>query len=470
MSMSSWWKSLLPVLVASCSQPSEPGAPDASAPVGFPAPQVAGTAETDALANNPARCGQPSHVWLRSDELGTTVSRTEPVHNTADYLDGLAAAGDLTLPNAPFYDAKVTTITYRTQDRGVMLEATALVAWPFGLPRDAPPAPVLLVLHGTQGFTDGCSLDRDATGKLLASYFATLGYVVVAPDYLGLKASGPPTGFPHPYLVGQATAIAALDAVRATGRTPPDEMDDVVVSPRVVMLGGSQGGHAALWVDRLAPYYARELTLLGGVATVPPADLLGQAERALTELVDATGNVIAVLGASAPWYGLGSRLGEVFRSPYDVDIPAALAASCDPTDGIPTEGQLTDVFQPQLLTAASSGNLANDPFGCLFVENGLTTTSIPRLQDDANDYGLLVILGENDQLVHTPIERAAYAELCNAGVPLTYLECAGAGHTQATSWALAEIADFLEARVNGETFTPQCTVSAPSTCRGTPTP
>ena len=58
-------------------------------------------------------------------------------------------------------------------------------------------------------------------------------------------------------------------------------------------------GHAALWVDRLQPYYAPELELVGVVAAVPPADILGQMERALQSVVDATGNAAAFFGTTA---------------------------------------------------------------------------------------------------------------------------------------------------------------------------
>lgn len=47
---------------------------------------------------------------------------------------------------------------------------------------------------------------------------ASSGYVVVAPNYISLRAFGDPTGFLHPYLVGQPTAIASLDAVRAAAK------------------------------------------------------------------------------------------------------------------------------------------------------------------------------------------------------------------------------------------------------------
>ena len=62
---------------------------------------------------------------------------------------------------------------------------------------------------------------------------------------------------------------------------------------------------------------------------------------------------------------------------------------------------------------------------------GLTTTDIPRLGPSHESYGIFFVLGENDTLVDTAIERTAYDTLCASGMPLRYLECAGASHTQA---------------------------------------
>jgi hypothetical protein len=397
------------------------------------------------------------------------VSRGDVVHYTAETLEGLLSVAGVTPPKPVNYDAKLATVTYLTQDRGVLLEATGLVAWPFGLGRGDPRPPVLALLHGTQGFTDGCSVDAQEGVGVLAAYFASLGYVLVAPDYLGLKARGPPTGFPHPYLVGQPTAISVLDMVRAVGGWDKAAYDNVEPLNTVVLVGGSQGGHAVLWVDRLAPYYAPEIRLVGGVATVPPADLLGQSVRALTQVVDATANVIAVLAASSAWYGLEDRRLEVLRPPYDTSVAEALAASCDPGDAFPSSAALADVFQPLLLDAAAAGALAaQQPWGCLFAENGLTTTSLARLGPGDASYGILFITGEADRLVNTPIERDAFQALCAAGMPLRYLECAGASHTRATSWALPEVLGFVEERVLGQVFSPSCQVTPPVRCQGTP--
>lgn len=434
-----------------------------------PAPVVAGTPETDALADAPARCGQPAHAWLRSDTLGAVVDAGEPERMSRLVLDGIIAGAGLTAPRPAGADVTLRVVRYLTQDRGAEVEATTLVAYP-DVEERGQILDVVVFLHGTSGFTAGCGSSEDTAYRALVALFASYGYLAIAPDYLGLEAGEASYGELHPYLSGQATAIASLDAVRAAARLPVEARGWTCAAPRFVTVGGSQGGHAALWVERLQPYYARELELVGTVATVPPADLMGQIQRGLTEVVSATGNTIAFYGTAPFWYGVGDRLDEVFVSPFDVDVPAALRAECSPSE-IPDVTRLDEVFTAELLDAAAGDAFgALDPWGCIVRENGLTTTSVPRLGPDASSYGVLMVTGEADALVHTPIERAAFETLCEAGVPLRYLECEGADHGEGTLWALPEIVSFAEARLAGEAFEPpaSCAPPPPSRCEGTP--
>ncbi|MBK8479564.1 MAG: hypothetical protein IPL40_00060 [Proteobacteria bacterium] len=435
----------------------------------FPAPLVAGTVETDALADAPARCGQGAYRWLRGSELGAIVSAGEPRVLRASLLNTLLAVSGVSLPEPLQHDSAVQLITYRTQDRGQLIEATAVVAYP----NDSTPGAaldMLLLLHGTSGFTDGCGVGGDEATQLLGAALASYGRVVVIPDFLGLRSDGEKTGFLHPYLAGQPTAIAALDALRAAAQLAPSQRGGVCARPRFVTFGGSQGGHAALWVERLAPYYARELEHLGGVATVPPADLLRQSERALRSLVDASKNAVAFLGTVPFWYGVGARLDEVFAEPWPSRIPALLGAGCDLGDAFrPTA--LEEVFSPGVLSAAAEDRFAAlDPWGCIVRENGLTTTSVARLGQASESYGMLFVTGEADQLVNTPIERESFATLCSQGLPLQYLECRDAGHTKTTLWALPELLRFVDDRLAQRALpaATRCVLQAPSRCENTP--
>lgn len=465
---------LAPLLLFACD---DDAAPDADAAVesdagslpacALAAPLVAGTAETDAIADAPPRCGAPGGAWLRSDRLGEIALREEGSAYTVPLLRGLAAGAGVVLPRNPEHAVRTEVIAYVTQDRGALVQSSAVIAYPSDI-EAREELPIALVLHGTSGFRASCGPSADPSSQALAALFASFGWIAVAPDYLGLESVGDPYGAIHPYLVGEATAIASLDSVRAVARVVAADRGALCASSRLAVFGGSQGGHAALWIDRLAPYYARELEPIGIIATVPTADVVGQAERALTSLVPATSNFVAMIGTEAPWYGAEARLSEIFVAPLDVEVPAALAASCDPGDAI-DPSSLDAIFTAGFLDAvATDGLAAVDPVGCWLRESSLTTTSVPRMGPSDPSYGTLFVVAEEDALIHPPIERAAYDTLCAAGVPLEYLECAGAGHIQGTLWALPEVLDFLDARRAGEAFTPACARPAAARCRGTP--
>jgi hypothetical protein len=439
-----------------------------------PPPAIGKLPGTADFVKSPAQCDQAAYTILDSAELGKVVDFGSAKTFTADTLQALVESQGITVPRPLKYDVNVAVVTYTTQDRGKLVEATAAIARPNNVPADAAPLPVLALLHGTSGFRDGCGVSKELEYQGLASALASLGFVVVVPDYLGLKATGAPTGFPHPYLGGIPTAIASLDAIRAAYRLPDDLIEGGArLSTDVVIVGGSQGGHAALWVDRFAPYYAGEFTLRGIVATVPPADLVTESTLALTTLRDSSANTIAVMSTLPAWYGAESHIGEWLKEPFATQAPEILAAACEPTDEqkalLENYKSLDEAFQPALLDAAKAGEIADFPvLGCLIRENGLTSTSLPRKTPARDDFGILWVLGEKDTLVDTPTERVSYGTLCNAGMPLQFLECQGASHTAATTWALPEIVGFLFDRLDGKAFAPSCAVAPATRCQGTP--
>ena len=110
--------------------------------------------------------------------------------------------------------ARADRILYTTTGLdGAIRVASALV-----IQQTAPPVaprPVLLWAHGATGIAQRCApslLDEPLGGGAMPAQQEAIdaGWVVVAPDYIGLGTIGP-----HPFLVGQADARSALDAVRA---------------------------------------------------------------------------------------------------------------------------------------------------------------------------------------------------------------------------------------------------------------
>lgn len=425
---------------------------------------AAPTPNVGTLPAEPPRCGVPSYAWLKDGKLGDVTGKGVSDHYTASASGVFLAIGQV--KSSELVDVDVEQIAYVTQDRGKTIDATTLVAYPSDLEKRTQ-LDIILVLHGTAGFNDACAPSSSTDTRPLVAALASLGYIAVAPDYIGLRALNGNTGFLHPYLVGEATAIASLDAVRATTKLLATKNGNACAKPRFATIGGSQGGHAALWVDRLAPYYAKELEHVGLVTTVPPADMLGEAVRALRTKVPASGNMAAFYGAASDWYGVRDKLNEVFVAPLDKDIPAQLGASCSPEL---RDAELNAVFTKSLLDAAAGDNFGKlAPWGCMVVENGLTTTSVPRVAPTSPSYGILFVLGEKDTLVDTETERKGFDTLCAQGMKMQYLECAGASHTQATTWALSEIIEFVQARFAGKPMDAAsvCKRPAATRCRGT---
>ncbi|MBI5536201.1 MAG: alpha/beta fold hydrolase [Deltaproteobacteria bacterium] len=419
------------------------------------------------------RCGAAPYKWLPSTNMGDVLeSQGKASHSKVDLtlaLLKLVSDKALKTTRLPKHNTKSALIRYQTQDRGKLVDATALVTWP----DESTTFPILLFLHGTAGFNDACApstamVDAELGGftseiGMLLSLYASFGYITVFPDYIGLKSLGAPTGFMHPYLVAEPTAIASLDSVRAaqkqlasSGTIPGD----------VVVIGGSQGGHAAAFVNRFLPHYAPELTIRGSVWDVPPTDLLHECQEAINNTwVNASDNVAAFLTAADSWYKAAPNgVSEVFLAPYDTEIPSAMMTECGgATINNPT---LQTVYTPQILAAAQQTDLDSfSPWNCYTLENTLARTSIPR----ADDIPSLFLLGENDQLVNTPVERAAFQELCSQGLKLQYLECAGASHTAPLVYAFDQTLQFLEDRLDGKPMpADMCTVKPAEKCTSQP--
>jgi hypothetical protein len=145
----------------------------------------------------------------------------------------------------------------------IVVSATVLV--PFGRPPEGG-WPVIAWAHGTTGIVPKCGPSKlpDPLVRIAGINRAITGrYVIVATDYPGLGV-----GPAHPYLVGESEGRAILDSIRAV-----QSMPEAHAGTRTALFGFSQGGHAVLWANQIAPAYAPELDLVGVAALAPPTYL-----------------------------------------------------------------------------------------------------------------------------------------------------------------------------------------------------
>ncbi|MEE2031868.1 lipase family protein [Rhodococcus sp. CC-R104] len=228
-------------------------------------------------------------------------------------IDAQPLAAQLSVPGA----ASTQKFTYRTQWRsGESTTATGVLFVPPG----ASPAggrPVVAWAHGTTGLADECAPSRNPRTSRDTEYldhWLAQGYAVVAADYPGLGSEGL-----HRYLDGQSAANSIVDSVRAARAVEP------ALSDRWVVIGQSQGGHAALHTAHLAHVRAPELNFRGTVTTGAPSNLEllyplgfpGFPDLGLDGLTAFSAYIFAGLRTSNPSLDVDSYLTDVGREVVD---------------------------------------------------------------------------------------------------------------------------------------------------------
>jgi pimeloyl-ACP methyl ester carboxylesterase len=288
--------------------------------------------------------------------------------------------------------------------RGTDVAESAVVV----VPGTAPPRggfPVVSWAHATTGVASRCAPSRMPALAIPAlAELVGAGDVVVAADYEGL---GPP-GL-HPYLVGKSEGRSVLDAARAAAQLGPAH-----ASTRVVILGQSQGGQAALFAGQIAPSYAPDVHLLGVAAAAPVLDLANL--LAIPTGTTSPGSVALVVTAAYAW------------SRTYTDLP--LADLLTP-EGVARSGVVEQVCFPDVQRTFSSV-----PPTSVFTAGA---SSLPALQTHfrENDAGathtrapLLVLQGTDDTLTPADIaEHVVARQLCAVDHDTVQLDLvAGADH------------------------------------------
>lgn len=277
-------------------------------------------------------------------------------------------------------------VLYRsTGSDGAAVPVSGLVLAPAD---EAPgPRPVVAWAHGTTGLADSCapSLAGVAGGDVAALVdLVRTGIVLAATDYEGLGTAGV-----HPYLVGASEGRSILDSIRAAAA-----LAETGAGARSVVIGISQGGHAALWAGELADAYAPELELAGVVAASPPIDLRAL-QRAV--LADDRREVawLESLMVAAAWHDVYDLPLDGFLTEESLGIVAALTDRCPWDVGPPTRRPY--LVDPAEMPAWQQLLEANSP--------GRGPSAAP----------ILVIAARGDELVPPATIPLGVERLCRAG-------------------------------------------------------
>jgi len=231
-------------------------------------------------------------------------------------LVALAPPNVVSLGGTPACDIAVFHIRYETVGgAGEATTASAALMVPAGsAPTCGGPRPIVLYAHGTttdRGFDIANLQDSsNVEGLSLAAFFASQGYIVVAPNYAGYDTS---TLAYHPYLIADQQSkdmIDALAAARAALQFTAlfGTQDD----GRLYITGYSQGGYVAMATQR-----AMEAS---GMKVTAAAPMSGP--YALAAFVDAVFfgevNASATVSSTLLVNGYQEAYGNIYSSPLDV--------------------------------------------------------------------------------------------------------------------------------------------------------
>jgi dienelactone hydrolase len=207
-----------------------------------------------------------------SDTRGTVNSSTAETLVSQASISGLYTSADpfKALVPTPKCDVSIKRVTYQTVGgAGEATTASTLMAVPYGgTSADCSGVrPVVVYAHAAADLkTKDMSQASDVETRYLLAFFASQGYVVVAPNYTGYTDST--LGY-HPFLIAEAQASDVVDALRASKQNLSSQTR--VSMGKLFVTGHSTGGYVAMATIRaLERDYRVEWPLAGSVLTSGP--------------------------------------------------------------------------------------------------------------------------------------------------------------------------------------------------------
>ena len=372
-----------------------------------------------------------SYTFVRSMTAASVNSLFSPVQSMYPDVAGI-------LPYVK-YGATVYSVRYNTTLGSKKLIGSGLVCIPDG----GGTYPILSFQNGTNTvYADAPSLNASSYTEQLITGFASTGFVVVIPDYLGFGSS---TEVFHPYLQIDGTVGPILDLFRAVKEMSNKSELKLKLSKDLYIMGYSQGGLSTLQLHKaIETSYSSEFNLKAVGCGAGPYNLPLITQTVVTASYYPQPYYIAyIMKGFKSVSAFSNPYSDIFNEPYSSRIDLLF-------NGIKSGSAINDQLtysMPQLFTADFRTNF-NTSAKYKGMLDALTASSVFAWKIKTP---LILTHGQADTDVTPLMTQNLYSELMKLDptLPVTYIPMANLDHGGASAPSLVSfVSRFLVIKGN----------------------
>jgi pimeloyl-ACP methyl ester carboxylesterase len=242
----------------------------------------------------------------------------------------------------------------------------------------------------------------------LIEIIASMGFVVVIPDYPGFGSS---TQVPHPYLITDPTVQSIIDMFRAVKEGSETIFPGITVKNEYYLMGYSQGGWATASLHKaLETDYSEEFNLKGSVCGAGPYNMtnlflgiVGSSEYPMPSYL------CYIINAYKSYQQFTNPATDILREPY----ASRLSSLYNGTKGLDQiNDQLNDTIALLFTPAFISGYVSSPTYSS--VREALARNSVTPWHTNKP---LFLGHGNSDTHVNVTTTETFYNAIIDAGTP-----------------------------------------------------
>ena len=297
-------------------------------------------------------CNKENNIDLVSPtvhERGEIVQSNSLGTMRVNDIQQLLADGNMTNAFTLNYSVETISISYYTTDGfGKQIIASGALFIPLGRNNLS----LVSIQHGTQTKNDlvASVSPVSSTEGIIGLFMASIGYLVVVPDYPGFGVSN----VMHPYTHAESLVPCVIDLMRACKSY--SSQNQLILDGKIFLTGYSEGGYVTLVTQRkIELNYAQEFNLTAVAPMAGPYDLYGMMQTLFqTGQYNHIAYVAFLLTAYNHIYGW-NRLDDFFNAPYSSIVQSLF-------DGSKTFGEVVNQLPPtfsELMDSTFVNNVRN---------------------------------------------------------------------------------------------------------------